>query len=119
MKSVARAVSSPGAARPPRRVAATLAAGPVVGCHFCSEPIEIAAFAAGPPDPAILSTACTNCGLLVSATPTTLAAWRRQDVATHRADDIADRRRAHRVAMGTRAILSRVGVGEPFDERAV
>jgi hypothetical protein len=69
-------------------------------------------------DPAVLSAACSNCGLLVSATPATLATWSRKDDAAHRDHDIADRRRAFRVAMGTRAILDRVGVTEPFEERA-
>jgi hypothetical protein len=48
-----------------------------------------------------------------------LATWSRQDLAAHRENDIADRRRAYRVAMGTRAILDRVCVTEPFEERAV
>jgi len=103
----------------PRRPLSTRAVGPVVGCPFCREPIEIGSFALGPPDPTILSAACPNCGLLVSATPATLATWSRQDLAAHRENDIADRRRAYRVAMGTRAILDRVCVTEPFEERAV
>jgi len=91
-----------------------LAAG-AVGCLFCREPIELASFVAGPPDPRVLSSSCSNCGLLVSATSATLDVWSRTDVVTHRDDDLAARMRARRVASGTRAILDRVGTGESLD----
>jgi hypothetical protein len=95
----------------------TPVAAPAVGCLFCREPIEIASFVAGPPDPRVLSAACPNCGLLVSATPTTLAVWSRPVVSSE--DDIAARLRARRVAMGTRAILGSVGLSGRFEDQAV
>jgi hypothetical protein len=90
---------------------------PAVGCLFCREPIEIASFVPGPPDPRVLSAACSNCGLLVSATPPTLLAWSRP-VATSE-DEIAARMRARRVAQGTRAILRHVGPNGLFEDEAV
>jgi hypothetical protein len=92
-------------------------AAPAVGCLFCREPIEIASFVAGPPDPRLLSAACPNCGLLVSATPRTLAVWSRPGVASE--GDIAARLRARRVAMGTQAILGHAGSHGLFEDQAV
>jgi hypothetical protein len=92
-------------------------AAPAVGCLFCREPIEIASFVAGPPDPRVLSAACPNCGLLVSATPTTLAVWSRP-VATSE-EEVAARRRARRVALGTQAILGHAGSHGLFEDQAV
>jgi len=99
----------------PRRPMSVQGTGPSVGCVFCGEPIEIASFAAGPPDLRVLSSICSNCGLRVSATSAMLGAWGRTDVVAHREDDLASRMRARRVASGTRAILDRVGTGEPLD----
>jgi hypothetical protein len=99
----------------PRRPASGLMTGPAVGCLFCREPIQIASFAAGPPDPQVLSSVCSNCGLRVSATTATLGVWSRTDAVTHRDDDLAARMRARRVASGARAIIERAGAGEPLD----
>jgi hypothetical protein len=91
--------------------------GPVVGCLFCREPIAIASFAPAPPDPRIRSAACTNCGLMVSATPAALAAWSRPNDPSD--GDLAERLRAQRVAKGTRAILDRVGASEELEGQPV
>jgi hypothetical protein len=99
--SLAPRPSGPGYGRP----GSCAAARPHVSCVFCREPIEVSSFTPGKLDPRILSTACTNCGLLVSATRATLAAWSRPEVSC----DLAVRERARRVARGTRAILDRVG----------
>jgi hypothetical protein len=88
-----------------------------VGCLFCREPIEISSFTAGQPDLRLLSAACSNCGLMVSATPSTLAGWSRPNDVSD--GDRADRLRARRVAMGTRAILERVGASEALEDQIV
>lgn len=111
-------VPPPRSPRASRRAVANRAGGPTVRCVFCREPIEIGSFVAGASDPAIRSTACSNCGLMVSATSTTLAAWSRRGVASDQDDDLAGRLRARRVAMGTRAILERVGASDLLEERA-
>jgi hypothetical protein len=84
---------------------------------FCREPIAIASFVAARPDPRIMSAACTNCGLMVSATPAALAAWTRPNDTSDW--DLADRLRAQRVARGTRAILERVGASEALEGQIV
>ena len=81
---------------------------------FCREPIEVGSFAAGRPDPGIMSAACPNCGLLVSVRPTTLAAWCRPADRQTGDVDLADRLRARRVAQGTRAILDRVSASGSY-----
>ena len=118
MKGAARAVATTRRAGSRRRPKSPPAAGPVVGCLFCREPIEIGSFVPGSLDPRVLSTACPNCGLLVSATTATLAAWSRSDLDSGRVSDLAGRRRALRVANGARAILERVGASELLEEQA-
>jgi hypothetical protein len=99
------------------RPLSTPIAAPAVGCLFCREPIEIASFVAGPPDPRVLSAACPNCGLLVSATPATLAAWSRPVATSEK--EVAARLRARRVALGTQAILGHAGLRGLFEDQAV
>ncbi len=99
--------------RPPQ----SRGAGPAVGCLFCREPIAIASFVAAQPDPRILSAACSNCGLMVSATPAALAAWSRPNDSPD--GDLADRLRAQRVAKGTLAILNRVDASELVDGQVI
>jgi hypothetical protein len=82
---------------------------------FCREPIAVASFVAGPPDPRIMSAACPNCGLLVSVRPAMLAAWSSPLGGPDRDSGLADRLRARRVAQGTRAILERVSASGTQD----
>jgi hypothetical protein len=84
---------------------------------FCHEPIAITSFVAGPPDARIMSAACSNCGLMVSATASALAMWSRPNDSSD--SDLAGRLRAQRVAKGTRAILERVGPGDGLEGHPV
>ena len=117
MRGVSRTAVARRPADAPRRPIQARAAGQVVGCVFCREPIAISSFVAAPPDPRVLSTACTNCGLMVSATSAALAAWSRPNDSSD--GDLADRLRARRVALGTRAILDRVGASEALEGEIV
>jgi hypothetical protein len=105
--------------RAPRRSRKAPVAGLFVACMFCRERIEIASFVVGAPDPRLMSASCSNCGLMVSVTPSTLASWSTSDVVADRDRDseLARRMRARRVAQGTRAILRGVRTNGPRDER--
>jgi hypothetical protein len=84
---------------------------------FCRERIEIESFVVGAPDPRLMSASCSNCGLMVSVTPSTLASWSTSDVSADRDSELARRMRARRVAQGTSAILRGVRTNGPRDER--
>ncbi len=99
----------------PRQSGPAITASPSVGCQFCGEPIEIAAFVLTSPKQRILSAACSNCGLRVSATLPTVASWHRAQVGPDRAGDLARRLRARRVAQGTEAILSQARPADRFE----
>lgn len=116
MKGIERVVGT-GRLQGTRRRSQARGAGPAVGCLFCREPIAISSFVAGRQDPRVLSAACGNCGLLVSATSTALATWSRPNDMTER--ELAARMRARRVALGTRAILERVGASEALEGQPV
>jgi hypothetical protein len=64
-----------------------------------------------------MSASCSNCGLMMSVTPSTLASWSTSDVVADRDSELARRQRARRVAQGTRAILRGVRTNGPRDER--
>jgi hypothetical protein len=90
----------------PRQSGPAITSGPSVGCQFCGEPIEIASFVLASPSQRILSAACSNCGLRVSATLPMVASWHRAQAGPDRASELARRLRARRVAHGTEVILA-------------
>jgi len=105
------------ATRAPRKSRKAPVAALFVACMFCHERIEIASFVVGTPDPRLRSASCSNCGLMVSVTPSTLASWSTSDDAADRDRDLARRMRARRVAEGTLAVLRGVRTSGPRGER--
>lgn len=99
----------------PRQAGPAITSGPAIGCQFCGEPIEIVSFVLASPKQRILSAACSNCGLRVSATLPMVASWNRAQVGLDHAGDLARRLRARRVAQGTEAILAQAHPADRFE----